>query len=37
MLDYLYHAGFTKTYEQLREEAPELVRYIQSMAIDSLY
>ena len=25
MLDYLLTAGFTKTYDQLREEAPDLV------------
>jgi hypothetical protein len=25
MLDYLHTAGFTKTYDQLREEAPDLV------------
>lgn len=26
MLDYLYNAGYKKTFEQLREEVPELVR-----------
>jgi hypothetical protein len=26
MLDYLATAGFTKTYDQFKEEAPDLVR-----------
>jgi hypothetical protein len=26
MLDYLASAGFMKTYEQLKEEAPDMVR-----------
>jgi chitodextrinase len=26
MLDYLYNAGYMKTYNEFREEAPELVR-----------
>lgn len=31
MLDYLYNAGFTKTYDEFKAEAPELVR--STMAI----
>ncbi|KIJ96937.1 hypothetical protein K443DRAFT_10254 [Laccaria amethystina LaAM-08-1] len=27
MLDYLHTAGFTKTYDQLREEAPDLLEF----------
>jgi hypothetical protein len=26
MLDYLATAGFTKTYDQFKEEAPDMVR-----------
>ena len=25
MLDYLFSAGFTKTYEQMKQEVPSLV------------
>ena len=33
MLDYLHTAGFTKTYDQLREEAPDLVFIPPSVAL----
>lgn len=31
MLDYLYNAGFMKTYNEFREEAPELVRLVMAI------
>ena len=31
MLDYLYNAGFTKTFDEFRAEVPELVRYTRAM------
>lgn len=30
MLDYLFSAGLTRTYEQLREEVPELVGFYRT-------
>ena len=31
MLDYLYNAGFTKTFDEFRTEVPELVRFARAM------
>ena len=31
MLDYLYNAGFTKTFNEFRTEVPELVRSPKAM------
>jgi platelet-activating factor acetylhydrolase IB subunit alpha len=31
MLDYLYNAGFTKTFNEFRAEVPELVRSARAM------
>ena len=31
MLDYLYNAGFTKTFNEFRAEVPELVRSPRAM------
>lgn len=37
MLDYLYNAGFTKTFNEFRSEAPELVRITGRAIIDKLF